>query len=1057
MSKPDKLLKQTRYLPGALLLIFLIVTGAVILNSPGKLSPDKPPPPKTKLATTNTNSPKQQVMPIGAAPPQKRSNFDKTTNTNNKSIPVAKQPQPAIDKKTAKPTQYRQDLIPSTTSDKPASKSNSDTAKLKSVKGDDKTKKINSVKNTVITGATAANLKQLKKPITMQEPITPLKSSSNSKKRLTKKTSKTPNKGKKVAKNKTLPNKDLPAAQPIPKKDSSVARVTSLTNTDPVEKKEQLAIESNLPTTTETAAVEITEDYIETAFDLFVGGNYFGFVLVKYNDNWIELLDPQEAIYLLPLIRNRQEMLPLFQGRILKERTIDKIGTITIDNNNFAINVSIAPEQALDVSLDVKKTIEFEGSPTFLTRFAIKGNRTIDAVEDESRFSGTNNTRFAYNQHRITTSGVYDDVEAEYKLKTLQAETDFALFDTPLTLTGGLLDTPGQMFASSLDIIGTSLSSNRNLYIDDPLLSSNELEVFVPTRALVEVFKNDAETGEVLFSRMLEFGHTQIDTRNFPRGSYPVIIIVSVDGVELSRYEEQFYKYGEIMPRERLDINLTYGKFRDNLEFYNIPIWHASIRARINSYLEGNFSIYKVADRMMFSQGIKGVYQSKNLGEFNYELNISESTTKALLGYQVNLRWKILDIYSSITYTEGFKDLPVISNGIPLLNFTNRQSLNFSMSRNIKVFKRSINLSFKGRYRNSEYSPDTYRYGPGFRFTPYSGKYATFTIAAQRDWTESITENRMQLNLTCRLDPVTASSFFNRTEQPKRKTSVLQHSVQYKGNKDSLPSLRNITAKVVYTTNTTSNNSASDTSEVKTTLKNGTLDYKGSIVESGMYINTTSGQESGNIGGEVTSTFVTGANTKTQMKGSVPIGSAIVAITLNGEPDSEKLIRVLINGNHKAYINIGETTFIEAPMYKESKIEIRDATPKKGAFIKIVKPITTVTPYPGNILSRSFDVARLVIISGSLFNADGTPVANLFFETGSEASYTTSEGEFIVEMPIRANEKEFDFLVRDQICTFEIPETEKDILIEVGKVKCQPGNESELKLIRSIHDETRVY
>ncbi len=1014
----NKLLKKIKHLLGALLLIFLTVAGAVALNSPDKLSSDESPPQKTEPATPDKSSSIPQVIPLDTTSSPKKTSLNKNNKTDNEPPPIAKQLKSTVDNTAAK-----------------------------SINSDGKTEKLSMGK----VGAAAATFKGL------QKPIAPQNKAGNLNQRITQKKSKAKPKQMKVAQKKSSPKKTLPIVESTPTKAPSAARVTSLTNTDPAKRDKQQIIKPGPPPEKQPAPVEITDDYIETAFDLFVGGNYFGFVLVKYNDNWIELLNPQEAIYLLPLIRDRQEMLPLFQGHILKERTIDKIGTVTIDNNNFAINVTIAPEQALDVSIDVKKTLKLEGSPTFLTRFAIKGNRTIDAVDEESRFSGTNHTRFAYNQHRIITSGVYDDVEAKYKLGTLQAETDFALFDTPLTLAGGLLDTPGQMFASSLDVIGASLSSNRNLYIDDPLLSSNELEVFVPTRALVEVYKNDAKTGEVLFSRMLEFGHTQIDTRNFPRGSYPVIIIVSVDGVELSRYEEQFYKYGEIMPRERLDINLTYGKFRDNLDFYDIPIWHASIRARINDYLEGNFSVYKVADRIMFSQGVKGVYQTKNLGEFNYEFNLSESTTKTLLGYQANLRWKIFSIFSSVTYSEGFKDQPIISNGIPLLNFTDRQSLNFSLSRNIKLFKRSINLSFKGRYRNSEYSSYTYRYGPGLRFTPYSGKYATFTIAAQRDWTESTTENRMQLNLTCRLDPVTASSFFNRTEQPERKTSVLQHSVQYKGNKDSLPSLRNITAKVVYTTNTTSTNTASDTSEVKTTLKNGSLDYKGSIVESGVYINTTSGQESGNIGGEVTSTFVTGANTKTQMKGSVPIGSAIVAITLNGQPDSEKLIRVLINGNHKAYINIGETTFIEAPMYKESKIEVRDATPKKGAFIKIVKPITTVTPYPGNILSRSFDVARLVIISGSLFNADDTPVANLFFETGSEASYTTSEGEFIVEMPIRANEKEFDFLVRDQICTFEIPETEKDILVEVGKVKCQQGNESELKLIRSIHDETRVY
>lgn len=1056
MSGPENTQKnqKNKRLFWVLLTIFLLSSGVIVFFN----SPRKSPPKKANDAESSSES-QARKLPLPQAQASK-STEDKTSlqtkpspakATSSVSTPV--QPKPELK------NQDNKSLRKHTKSS--AKKQISNPYKIKQEPADQKpiNKQKQIAKNTheEIIKKTAATTQT--KNNTSGKSISRKNASKkkHSSQTTLKNTSKHKSKSQQKTKQKTLL-----------KDEKTKIRVTSLNGTkNPSLDAKQLStttpsydknLEPNNSSKNETT--EINEDFIETAFDLFVGGNYFGFVLVKYNDDWIELLDPQEAIYLLPLVRNRQNMLPLFQGRISSLREMDGIGTITIDNNNFAIMANIAPEQALDVSIDIKKTTSFEGSPTFLTRLEAKGSRPLDTEDSEdsesggSRFSIANNTRFAYSQHRVLTSGTYTDTESDYNLRTLQAETDFAALDTPLTIAGGLLDTPGQFFASSLDIVGASISSNRNLYSNDPLLKSNQLEVFVPTRALVEVFKNDAESGEVLFSRMLDFGHTQIDTRKFPRGSYPVVIVISVDGIERSRHIERFYKYEEIMPRERIDINFSLGKFRDNLDFYDTPILFTSLRARITDYLEGNASIYTIDDRIILSQGLKGIYQTVGLGKYSFEFTLSESNSEALLGYWANLDWKGSNISTSLSYSKAFKDEPIISDGITLLDFSSKERVNFSLSRPFQLGKRSLNFTFKGQYSNNQDTPDTYRYGPSIRFSPYRDRNTSITLTAQHDWTDSGDQTRLFLGLTYRLDNMTAASYINLSKQKERMNSSWQNSIQYKGNEKSPAALRNITAKALYMINKSSSTNSDDT---KTTVKNLNMKYEGTMLKGGLYLNKTSASGGGNWGGEIVSTFVAGSNNILQMTGSVPIGSAVVAIRINGQADSEKLISVLINGNHKAYINIGETAFIEAPVYKKSKIEIRDADPKKGAFIKIVNPHTTVTPYPGNILSRSFDIARLAIISGSLFNADGTPVANLFFETGSEPAYTDSNGEFIVEMPIRANEKEFDFIVRDQLCSFEVPEVGKDMLIEVGKVKCQQTNKSELKLIRAVHDETRVY
>ena len=840
-------------------------------------------------------------------------------------------------------------------------------------------------------------------------------------------------------------------------KTTTSARVTSLSNTEKkVPENSSIKPTHNLKKTSPEPAEEqdISEDYIETAFDLFVGGNYFGFVMLKYNDNWIELLDPQEAIALLPLIKNRQTMLPLFEGQITNKREIPELGNIEVDYNNFAINVTIAPEQALEVKVDKKKSGEYEGSPTFLTRLGIKGNKPIDVVDDSSRFSATNNTRFAYNQYRLQTSGSFSDFDNEYKLDTFQGEADFELFEAPLTVAGGLLDTPGQLFASSVNIFGISLFSNHKLYANDPLLKSNELEVFVPTRALVEVFKNDSETGVVLYSRMHDFGHTQIDTRKFPRGSYPIVIIISVDGIERARYNEQFYKYEEILPRETVDLYLSFGKLRDNLKEVDFPVFFGSIRTRLWHDLEGSFSFYTLDDRTILSQSLKKIFNTKTMGEFTVKFTLSESNSTSILGHETDLRWRGKSTSASIKYSKSFSDDTINYQDLDVLSFKEKDAINLSISRNFTVWNRTLNLSIKGQYRDNQDTGITYRYGPSVRFTPYRGKQTNIIISAQHDYTHTGNETRFQANLTYRLDPITIGSFYNRAKQPSQTATNWQQYLQYTGNEKSYGKLKNVSAKAVYSA---SQSQQSDGKDSKTAIKNLNVAYEGSTIQSGAYFNKSSGEQGGYFGGELLTTFVAGSNNLMQMAGSVPIGSGIIAISLEGDIDDEKLISVLINGNRKAYIKTGEVAFIEAPVYKTSKVEIRDATPKKGAFIKIVNPYTEVTPYPGNIVHRSFEIARLAIISGSLLKENGEPVSNLFFETGYEPAYTDSDGLFIIEMPIRASEKQFDFIARDHICTFDIPKVPKDSLVEVGDVQCRLANQDELRLIRTMHDETRIY
>ncbi len=1057
MRKPNRFLTNKRYLVGAILLAFCIFNGAaIVLKSPQRQLPVKSPPPQSDKATSHKKESPSTISQEKTINLDVSASSAKTKHPKELRLLAKKSQLPKANQHTKEATSsipQKKTYLPTTipekagSSQKTVSSTNTSYSKKPS-----HSKNISSHKKPRPTPAKSSSrtISTVKKDTTPSTKKTRKKSNDLVADKDSRK--KPPTTSKSATSNKQV--------QPTAKSDlpviTSKVRVTSLSSTETKDIENSSSQPSITPEKPESAKQDepVSDEYIETAFDMFVGGNYFGFVMLKYSDNWIELLNPQEAISLLPAIRKRQEMLPLFTGRIFDKKDIAKLGSITVNYNNFALDITIAPEQAVKTKIDMDKIADFEGSPTLLARFAANGSINQTPEETSDRYSISNNTRFAYNQHRLSTSGSFNSVNSEYDTYTLQGETDFEVLETPLTLAGGLLDVPGQMFASSISIIGASIFSNRKLYSDDPLLKSNLLEVFVPTRALVEVFKNNANTGQVLFSRMLEFGHTQIDTRKFPRGSYPVEIIISVDGVEQARYVEQFYKHEQIMPRERVELSLMHGKFCDDLEQYNVPVGYGSIRTRITDSLEGNFSFYSIDSRLILSQGLKTVVPTESYGEFILDFNLSGSNRKNILGYSSSVSWSLGKTSGYFSFIKAFEAPPIIHEEINILNFYERKTFNLAMSRSFVLWNRSLSLNFKGSYRKSGRGESYYRYGPSVRYIPYSDKNTSISFSAQHNWTSTDTETMMQVNLTYRFDSIIASSLYNRTQREGEVGTNFQNSIQYNGNQNSPGMLKNFQAKGIYSIYKTDHQDMGiHTNEMSSIDAN----YKGTTLDISAYANHSSADGHNNFGGEAITTFVAGSSTESLWTGSVPMGSSIIAITLTGVADKEKLISVLINGGHKAYMNIGETAFIEVPVYKESKLELRDADPKTGRFIKIIDPITTVTPYPGNILNRSFEIANIAIISGTLLQHDGTPVDSKFFETGYEPSYTDSEGGFIIEMPIRSKEKHIEFIANNHICSFEIAEVPKDTLVDIGTLKCKLATEQEIKLVRLIHEETRIY
>jgi hypothetical protein len=790
--------------------------------------------------------------------------------------------------------------------------------------------------------------------------------------------------------------------------------------------------------------------WVETALDLTVGGNYYGLINVKYGDGWIELIEPQEALYLLPSVQDRQALLPLFEGRIVESREIPALGTLKVDLDQFALVVTLAPEQTLSRTVNILDNPVYEGAFSAVTRLAAAGSESFGDSINSRRLSANHYTRLSYYQHRLIASGSWNDLDDKYDLRSLQSETDIEIRERPLTLSGGLLTVPGQPFASSVSIVGVSVATNRERYIDNPLLSANRLEVFVPTRARVEVFRNSAASGDLIYSRMMDFGNVELDTSRFPSGSYPVEIVVSVEGVEQSRQTQQFYKYQSILPREQIDLNLSIGSIREQLDIYSIPVAYGSFRKRLRDWLEGSFSAYLIDDRLILNQGIKGFHDTPLFQELSYDFNLSQSSSGQLLGYQTTLRWRTKGVHTTLDYFRSLDDTAITHRNRTLLTFPERERISLSLSGNTQLWDRPLSLTFNARRSHTSDAASTWRIGPGFRYTAFNNRDLNIALSGQHDWTDQDSELRLALSLTWRLDRFSAGSTIDQTRLNSRTTTNWQNSLRYEGDQESPGWLKQVTARAQMNTNQVST-AGSDTSQTIARLDG---QYTGNRVEANAFYNRSSSTRSGSYGGELASTLVAGSDDLWHITRAVQMGTALVAITLNGEPDPNSMVDIQVGGGKRDWMRIGETRFIEVPIYKTTRIELKEAT-QNNAFLRIMNPVTQVTPYPGNVLRRTFHVARLMMVEGRLIDASGEPIADSFFESGDEPAYTDSDGYFIVEMPIQYGGGELSFIARRQLCRFEVLPEADQLIANAGDIQCESVDRSVLDQVRAEHDRTR--
>jgi hypothetical protein len=388
----------------------------------------------------------------------------------------------------------------------------------------------------------------------------------------------------------------------------------------------------------DAAEEQLLDEAEMTLFDIYLADVLQGLALVSYTDEVQQIDSPADVLEQLRDI-DSSEILPLFEGPIYGSRVIEGVGSVVLDPFTFRIVVELdrryLPASSLDLSgrlpdpdggVSLQQAISTAISGDFDSE-AYQASLTHRSTLGMGRFFAKLDGTAVKDSDYLITRGSVSGIVGENEIGA------------------GLLQTEGQSFAASTDILGLQFGTSEDLLLDRETLRGSRLQIFVPSRARVEFYRD----ARLLSVQTLDFGLQEVDTQVFPTGSYNVDVIIREDSGRVSQESVFFVKTGFLSVRDTPIFSLQAGVLRDRLDVFEVPSYQAGIRWRAFDAAEVRASLAGTDDLSIGELELRGV-----IGEYFASAGISAST-EANVGLGGTLSGYLFDMPFFVSHLQTVK------------------------------------------------------------------------------------------------------------------------------------------------------------------------------------------------------------------------------------------------------------------------------------------------------------------------------------------------------------------------------------------------------------------
>ncbi|WP_067584247.1 TcfC E-set like domain-containing protein [Endozoicomonas ascidiicola] len=308
-----------------------------------------------------------------------------------------------------------------------------------------------------------------------------------------------------------------------------------------------------LPLTTAPAGFEDLAQPRETLVDIYFGGRYLTSQLVLAGAGFIELNDPVEVTRLIGFLTDPELVISALSGRLdllsndhtnTSATLSDQVSVagVTYDESTFRVDIFVNRRFLLSRSSGVRKYL-----PPSDAGFSVMQN--LSATVSGFRDSGSHDSR----------SSIYGITMAAWQENSLFWNWDYASGQALSTRSlfaqrhrqgveydAGLIApySYGFNFLVDQSVAGVRVNTSYKTRLDRDYSHGTSIDVFLPTRAWVEVREND----RLIYSAFFEAGAQQLDTSSFPNGAYDIDIRILDDSGQTLSTETRFFAKQSMLP-----------------------------------------------------------------------------------------------------------------------------------------------------------------------------------------------------------------------------------------------------------------------------------------------------------------------------------------------------------------------------------------------------------------------------------------------------------------------------------------------------------------------------
>ena len=785
--------------------------------------------------------------------------------------------------------------------------------------------------------------------------------------------------------------------------------------------------------------------------DIYFGGRYVTSQIASFRPGFIELSNPAEIVQRIGDITLSEQVIARLTGELNSNASEvclpgttpgirDNCGLLTpsiagviFDESRFRVDVFINRRFMVTRAAEVRKYLPpSDAGFALMQNFsgAISGTSSSDS---DNNYTITGSTMAAWKENSLQLDWDYSNTN-HFSVDQLYGQRDFEGREYSV----GLLNTSGFgfNFTSDQPMIGARINSSTATREDEAFTSSAPLEVFLPTRGRVEIFRD----GRLLDSTFFEAGAQQLDTSTLPTGAYDIEIRVVDEGGSLISTETRFFaKQSQIPPigewlffaeSGRLVTRQNDGALPDST---NQWLSRAGVNRRVFDTLAATGSVamdnsdalmelglyhfgpgYEITQSVMLTDdGSAGIF-------LNGRLTLGEL---ALSGNYRRLsrpdNFTLDDEDNPTMLGSGFRQHSA-SLSHPLFggNLSYRYSLNQNENNanQIEVPTRTHSVDYRRQlFRAKDYDGDI-----TLSFSKSGDTNIALVSLVMR-----YRENNWDLQFTPQAQMTETDNSRDRTERARLSASW--------DDDELLAADLQLDAGI----ETGSGDERID----------GSLRYANRYGRANLSAAHTYGS------GDSTTSWAGSMSTSFLTDGEVfAVGgeeSADSAIVINLEGRDGDVFDVEINDQRRGYAVAGKPSVVALPPFEQYRVTLSPAGTTLYSFDEREKQVTL---YPGNVVTLDYEATPLQLLFGQL-TFKGKPVQNANLVGGSYPSNTDMIGMFQLESKadIKTIRVEME---SDWVCQLPIPEAGDSYIVQMGTVElsssqCQLMQEEQLILSKN--------